>query len=349
MENNKSFLNPDDPKDDTEGFEHFHKKQNLPPLSRRSASAKGQYDTLEEQADEHTASSIVDEAWEETRGLLPTFKSLQERKTNFVFLFGRPGSGKTAIISSLCHFMGTHPSGALEVRNKSNQEGMFFLKEIFQKGREGLFLERTARNKITEIDLKYTPKKPKKSMNLTFLEMSGEDLNKVELKRDHINGGAKGGILPDNIDIYLKCPRIKMVFLMVTEQSRAREDDVFMFEFLDYLRKKQKNFYKPKVLLLVSKWDQYGGKYKNDIGAFVASQMKLTNNLLTQIDGSISYYTVGDVIEVQNEQATEAMIAQFDARQADVVKRWLYQAITNRSIPKQGDSWWSRFVNALNS
>ena len=100
---------------------------------------------------------------------------------------------------------------------------------------------------------------------------------------------------------------------------------------------------------MISKWDQYGGKYKNDIGAFVANHMKLTNNLLTQIDGTISYYTVGEVIEVQNQQATESMISQFDARQADVVKRWLYQSITNKIIPKQGESWWSKFSKALNS
>ncbi len=328
---------------DQGGFDHYSKKSKLPPINKRSGVVSPTHDA------DQAASGIVEEAWEESQGLLPTFKSLEDRKTTFVFLFGRPGSGKTAIISSLCHFMGTHPSGALEVRNKSNQEGMFFLKEIFRKGTKGLFLERTARNKITEIDLKYTPKKPKKSMNLTFLEMSGEDLNKVELKRDTVNGGARGGILPDNIDIYLKCRRAKMVFLLVTEQRRAQEDDVFMFEFLDYLRKKHKNFRKPKVLLLVSKWDQYGGKYKKDIGTFVAKKMRLTNNLLTQIDGSIAYYTVGDVIEVQKEQATESMIAHFDARQADVVKRWLYQAINNRKIPRQGDSWWSKMLNTLNS
>jgi hypothetical protein len=347
MEDKQSYFSNKHKDQNSDGFEQFHKKQSLPPLSSQNTQAqerKSSYDSPEE-----LASSLVDEAWEESgKGLLPTFKSLQDRKTTFVFLFGRPGSGKTAIISSLCHFMGTHPSGALEVRNKNNREGMFFLKEIFRKGREGLFLERTARNKITEIDLRYTPKKPKKSMNLTFLEMSGEDLNKVELKRNRVNGEAQGGLLPDNIDIYLKCPRVKMVFLLVTEQSRVREDDVLMFEFLDYLRKKQKNFRKPKVLLLVSKWDQYGGKYKKDIGAFVSNHMKLTNNLLTQIDGTIAYYTVGDVVEVQHEQATESMISQFDARQADVVKRWLYQAVTNRTIPKNGDSWWSRLSNALN-
>ncbi len=335
MEDQSSIFDTDDNK----GFDHHSRKSTLPPLSSRP---------YHHEADQ-AARETLEGAWQESQGLLPTFKSLQDRKTTFVFLFGRPGSGKTAIISSLCHFMGTHPSGSLEVRNKSNKEGLFFLKEIFRKGTKGLFLERTARNKITEVDLKYTPRKPKKSMNLTFLEMSGEDLNKVELKRDTIAGRAQGGTLPDNIDIYLKCPRVRMVFLLVTEQSRAQEDDVFMFEFLDYLRKKQKKFRKPKVLLLVSKWDQYGGKYKKDIGAFVARKMKLTNNILTQVDGSIAYYTVGEVIEVQKEQATESMIAQFDARQADVVKRWLYQAINNRSIPKQGDSWWSQFINALNT
>jgi ABC-type cobalamin/Fe3+-siderophores transport system ATPase subunit len=347
MEDKQSFFSNINKDQNRDGFEQFHKKQSLPPLSSQGTQAQEQQSSFD--SPEELASKMVDEAWEESgKGLLPTFKSLQDRKTTFVFLFGRPGSGKTAIISSLCHFMGTHPSGVLEVRNKRNREGMFFLKEIFRKGREGLFLERTARNKITEIDLRYTPKKPKKSMNLTFLEMSGEDLNKVELKRNRMNGEAQGGLLPDNIDIYLKCPRVKMVFLLVTEQSRVREDDVLMFEFLDYLRKKQKNFRKPKVLLLVSKWDQYGGKYKKDIGAFVSNHMKLTNNLLTQIEGTIAYYTVGDVVEVQHEQATESMISQFDARQADVVKRWLYQAITNRIIPRQGDSWWSRLTNALN-
>ena len=243
--------------------------------------------------------------------------------------------------------MGTHPSGSLEVRNRKNKEGIFLLKEIFRKGREGLFLERTARNKITEIDLKYTPRKPKKPVNLTFLEMSGEDLNKVELERDYVTGDPTGGNLPDNIDIYLKSPKVKMLFLLVTEQGRAREDDLFMFEFLDYLRKKHKNFIKPKVLLLVSKWDQYNGRYKDDISSFVAKHMKLTYNFLTQIDGSIGYYSVGDVIEIPKGPTTETVIANVNQQQADVVKRWMYQNITGKTIPVKGTSWWEKMMRNL--
>lgn len=342
------FSDKDKSKENSEGFQHEPSNSKLPPLNKTTSTARHFSSSSSNSAAQENA-LYEKEGGMATKGLLPTFKALRDRKTNFVFLFGRPGSGKTAIISSVCHYLSTHPSGSLEVRNKSNREGMFFLKEIFRKGKEGLFLERTARNKITEIDLMYTPRKPKKSMNLTFLEMSGEDLSKVELKRDYQTGNTAGGLLPDNIDVYLKCPKIKMVFLLVTEWKNAREDDILMFEFLDYLRKKQKSFQKPQVLLLVSKWDTYGGKYRKDIDAFAREHMKLTYNLLTQIEGSLTFFTVGEVVEVENEYATDTLISSVDTTQADVVKRWVYNAVTGKVIPKEGESWWNRMMDSLNA
>jgi len=338
MEKQNYRSEDDQTKKYTDRFEHDHSSQKLPPRRRPSSnSASGTSEESESSRNQ-----------KKEKNLLPTFKALRERKTNFVFLFGRPGSGKTAIISSLCHYLSTNPSGALELRNSDNKEGMFFLKEIFRKGKAGHFLDRTARNKITEIDLMYTPRKPKKPMNLTFLEMSGEDLTKVELRKDDYSGATSGGILPDNIDVYLKCPKIKMIFLLVTEWKKAETDDILMFEFLDYVRKKQKAFRKPQVLLLVSKWDTYDGIHYNNIDAFVRENMKLTYNLLTQIEGSISYFTVGNVVEMENDDTREPLIADMDPTQSDVVKRWIYQSVTGKTIPRAGDNWINRFWNALN-
>jgi len=55
---------------------------------------------------------------------------------------------------------------------------------------------------------------------LTFLEISGEDLHKVEV--------AKGGKLPDNVDIYFKADGLSMLFILVTTPQDASKDDTIM-------------------------------------------------------------------------------------------------------------------------
>ena len=257
----------------------------------------------------------------EQRGYLNDFRSLQDRDSTFVFLFGKQQAGKTVLISSLIYHMGVDDDGALETRRRQdNLRGAAYLKSLYKSVREGYFMDRTAVGTLYELDLKYTPIKPEVPMNITFLEMSGEDLSKVELSSQSM------GKLPDNIDVFMNCPDIDLVFLLVVAYDEASSQDSMMIDFLDYLKEKKVEFDLSTILLTITKWDRYDGVFKHDVEAFVREKMPLLYSRIKADSGSIARFSIGQVSESNDH------IIRLNEERPDAIKRWLYKTTTNRKI-----------------
>lgn len=266
------------------------------------------------------------------KGYLQIFRQLQDRDSTFVFLFGKQQAGKTVLISSLIHHMGVDDDGALETRRRhDNLEGAAYLKSLHRSVREGYFMDRTTVGVLYELDLKYTPQKPKKPMNLTFLEMSGEDLSKVELSKQSF------GKLPDNIDVFMSCPDIDLVFLLVAPYDEAAEQDAMMIDFLDYLIEKKPQYPLNDVLLVITKWDRYDGLYKEDVESFVSEKMPLTYSRIKAANASIARFSIGKVSEMNDH------IVKLNDERPNALKRWLYATITGKKI-KSNTSIFDRIV-----
>jgi hypothetical protein len=261
------------------------------------------------------------------------YDALRDRDTTFIFLFGPPGSGKTAITSSLAFHMGTDEEGELRVRDEANIRGKALLQDIFKRVRTGTFLERSNVGNVYEIDLTYTPLRKRKEMNFTFLEMSGEDLKEIEIKP---NATTNVEFIPQ-IDVYLGAPKLDILFFLVVDFSEAPKWDGLMVAFLDYIAQRRENHRIPKVLLLVSKWDAYTGRHKrnNDITGFVKENMPMTFGRLNAVNGVIDYYTVG---EVEKDE-----IISFGPIRAAAVKRWMYYSISGIRLPGNA-SWLERLL-----
>ncbi|MCC6727406.1 MAG: hypothetical protein IT258_23080, partial [Saprospiraceae bacterium] len=131
--------------------------------------------------------------------------------------------------------------------------------------------------------------------------------------------------LPANVDVFLRCPGLDMIFVLVVGHDEAGDWDNLMVSFLDYIGKVRENYKNPKVLLLASKWDTYSGKYKDDVVAFIKQNMPATHGRINAINGVVDYYTVGEV--------QKGEIVEFDPERAHSVKKWLYHAVTGYSLP----------------
>jgi len=264
--------------------------------------------------------------------MLQQFRQLQDRNSTFVFMFGRQQAGKTVILSSLAYHMGVDENGLLETRRRvDNLKGAAYLKQLSQSVRKGQFMNRTAVGSLYELDLTYTPNKPETPMNFTFLEMSGEDLTKVELSE------SSAGQLPNDIDVYLKCPNLNLVFMMVVPYEDAEEHDYLVIDFLDYLKERKPDLDYSKVLLLISKWDRYEGLRKDEVDVFVKEQMPRTYSRLKAKKSTIARYSVGEVSDDGQQ------IVELNTERPEVIKKWLYKAITGQKIKNEAASIWNRF------
>ncbi|MEN0046220.1 MAG: hypothetical protein AAF806_04070 [Bacteroidota bacterium] len=263
--------------------------------------------------------------------MLQQFRQLQDRNSTFVFMFGRQQAGKTVILSSLAYHMGTDEHGLLETRRRvDNLKGAAYLKQLSESVRKGQFMNRTSVGSLYELDLTYTPNKPEVPMNFTFLEMSGEDLTKVELSE------SSAGDLPSDIEVYLKCPNLNLIFMVVVPYEDAEEHDYLVIDFLDYLKERKPDFDYSKLLLLVSKWDRYEGARKDEVDLFVKEQMPRTYSRLKAKKATLARYSIGEVSDDNNE------ILELNMERPNVVKRWMYQAATGQKIKHEQSSFWNK-------
>ncbi len=304
--------------------------------SEAEASADTHFSPLDFQLDSEetpaeTAPAPAMSEAQKQASMLQQFRQLQDRNSTFVFMFGRQQAGKTVVLSSLAYHMGIDEEGLLETRRRvDNLKGAAYLKQLSESVRKGQFMNRTAVGSLYELDLTYTPNNPEVPMNFTFLEMSGEDLTKVELSE------SSAGDLPSDIEVYLKCPNINVVFMVVVPYEDAEEHDYLVIDFLDYIKERKPDFDYSKLLLLISKWDRYDGLRKDEVDLFVKEQMPRTYSRLKAKKATLARYSIGEVSD-DNQQ-----ILELNQERPQVVKRWLYQAATGQKIKDANSSFWNK-------
>ena len=248
-------------------------------------------------------------------------KYLRDKATNFIFLFGKPAAGKTAITASLIHYLNSECNyGSLE--KKGNPEGQRLWETIKQALAEGRFPDRTGGTNVFEVESHFVPSNNRKylsKLSLTFLEMGGDSLSEVSIR--------KSGKLPSNIDIYFKAGNLSMLFILVAPHEEAHEDDQLMVEFLDYINQKSPRFRDSRVLLLVSKWDKYAGG--NNVTDFLRHQMPTTFRRLTRSTNAYGVFSLG---AIEDQVDGRPFIQEYDSRPAKNVFEWIYKTLTGKQI-----------------
>jgi len=254
--------------------------------------------------------------------------------SNFVFFFGKPSIGKSVILASMMYYMNAMV-GTLRPRretpNTKEAEVLFF--DMLDDIRRGRLPRRSTQMQVTQLNFVFEPNNTSKKVvpiNLTFLEISGEDLQKVR----------RAGSFDRRIDEYLNAD-IPINFILVTDYENMDEDDSLMISFLNEIEKKSRRFKMINAILLISKWDKSGDitvpdeDYLND---FIAEHMPMTN---TQIDNHQlfkSYYTIGKISDKKDDEGNE-LIEQLNLSTAKMLTEWLYKGITKVDLNYEGTFW----------
>lgn len=267
-------------------------------------------------------------------------EAIKRHDSNFVFLFGAPQRGKTVVSSSLINFMGSVGSeGKVSAfgLKKGVDEGNALLRRIQRQFALGVFPDRTslaADGQPLYLNVAFVPVDPKsRKLRLTFLEMPGDELQKV----DSPDGGR--GALPSSIDVFFNTEKVSLSFILVTDTSRAADDDLLMTAFMDYIAEKNSDFENARFLLLVAKWDEYDGDQSVD--EFVRTNMPKTYGKLFSPRNSIAQFTIGTVRQADGK----AFISEFDPIPAKQVLNWLYSNIEGRPLYKK--SLWRRILRFI--
>lgn len=264
------------------------------------------------------------------------YESLANKNTNFIFFFGKPAAGKTHLMASLIHYMKTCDLGDLIISKNNQRDAHLLIQDMYESIQTGTFLNRTASQiggtePPTEIDLIFKPKDGRlPPMKFTFLEMSGENLEMVQVR----NTNQQSGKLPDTIETYLNCPGLRLSFLLLGSHEEAKRDAQVIDSFLDYLVEKDAKFDRARYLLAITKWDTYTGAYKKDVEEFVDVFMPQIYQRLIK-EGSINAltnYSLGSFQKVQSGGAVAEVLVKVDTTKAAVVTEWLYHNITGKSL-----------------
>ena len=201
-----------------------------------------------------------------------------DKNAHYIFTFGEFGSGKTTVngmITMLLHRLYTAVNDPI-----GNKEGIEVMNTIQHNLENGDFPPASSPERvyeyITSIHLD-----SEEYINLVFVEMSGENLEKLDKGDQEID---------DFIKPYLLCPGASLTYLLVADYERVmgegnsniKHPDFFFQNFLSYIfrlkTEKGNSVNINRVLLILSKYDEKSGD--DDLVSIVQSKLPRTYNFM---------------------------------------------------------------------
>lgn len=256
---------------------------------------------------------------------------IKNKDSNFVFFFGVSASGKSVILSSMLYYLSSQ-AGVLSPKSgaPNSKEAQALLADFFENISKGILPNRTTRDQVTRIDLKFEPSNKSKKVppiNLTFLETAGA--NHVDITR--------GNQYHSSIDSYLNS-KIPLNIIIVTSYDSAHKEDSLIYEFLNRLVEKGIDSRYVNIILVISKWDlsgKGGVSSEDELESFIAERLPMTNNRVNAYEFSKTYFTIG---KIENSGNTER-IKNLNLDSAEIISKWLYESITGYPLDYEGTFW----------
>lgn len=256
---------------------------------------------------------------------------IKNKDSNFVFFFGVSASGKSVILSSLLYYLSSQ-AGVLSPKSgtPNSKEAQSLLEDFFENISKGILPNRTTRDQVTRIDLKFEPSNKSKKVppiNLTFLETAGA--NHLDITR--------GNQYHNSIDSYLNA-KIPLNIIIVTSYDSAHKEDSLINIFLNRLVDKGIEPKYVNIILVISKWDLSGKgsvASEDELESFIAERLPMTNNRVNTYEFSKTYFTIGNI---ENNGNTER-ITNLNLDSAEIISNWLYESITGYPLDYEGTLW----------
>ena len=256
------------------------------------------------------------------------------KDSNFVFFFGVSASGKSVILSSMLYYLSSQ-AGVLSPKAgaPNSKEAQALLEDFFENISKGILPNRTTRDQVTRIDLKFEPNNKSKKVppiNLTFLETAGA--NHVDITR--------GNQYHSSIDSYLN-DKIPLNIIIVTSYDSAHKEDSLIYVFLNRLVEKGIDPKYVNIILVISKWDLSGKDRvtsEDELESFISERLPMTNNRINAYEFSKTYFTIGKI----ETTGTTERIKNLNLDSSEIISKWLYESITGYPLDYEG-TFWERF------
>lgn len=198
--------------------------------------------------------------------------TIEDPRVNYVFVFGRPGVGKTTILASIFKYL--YDNYQLKYNSIGNKEGIKYLHHLLESLRKQDFPKTTGIENIEEIDLSIDDPESGLSTIITFLDISGENLHQIQPHHKKVRNHSI------NFDTFFK-EKESINFLLVTTPISTNEDDLILTNFINYLSDKYQ-YTKLNIGLIVNKWDLMDESRKDDLPEFVKKDLPLTFHSISQ-------------------------------------------------------------------
>lgn len=255
------------------------------------------------------------------------------KNTNYIFFFGTAQSGKSVITSTMLYYLNIN-EGALRPNKElgNDYEAKVLKSTFFDNLKKGILPERTTKGQITNLNFTFEPNNKSDKVppiNLTFLEISGEDLGQIK----------RGGKFPEHIDKYLRA-KIPLTFIIVTSYDNAHNEDGLIGEFLDELETYGINPKTANIILVISKWDKSGlmqPKNADELDDFIDERLGMTSQRMDINQFAKTYYTVGNVSTDNISDVSK--VEKLRLTSARNLSYWLYESITGIPLDYQGTFW----------
>jgi hypothetical protein len=255
---------------------------------------------------------------------------------HFVFFFGSPAAGKTAVLGSVIQAMQRpEVQGRLFVHGAGDgyfKHGLALWDHIRSAFGQKQFPARTSVGSTIQLHAQYKPPGTGTPMDLIFLEMAGEDLKSVMITD-------KGGrSLPFHIGQFLRLPQLKVAFIVTTPWQDAPRDDVMIDDFLSYVNETAPHLIESRIILLVTKWDTFASAATTPVEQFVQQRMPRTFNKISAKRNIIQPFSVGKIIPFDG--AAGDIIASFDYGASQRLFASIYETFTGISVDKPKKPFW---------
>lgn len=246
---------------------------------------------------------------------LRTPEEIMAKNTNYVFMFGYTGAGKSTVLTAINMYMRQHYRVILN--QGENQKGIRLIHQMMRDIEDGQFPQPTSIGQITEYDTAFMMEG--QDVNLTFLEMAGEDLKKVD-----VDTGEEG--LPESVKNYLKCEGISISFLLVADYERvvSRKEDKLILQFLSYLYNEGVDM--SRVGVILSKFDR--GRTEMNIEEVIRTYLPQVDKWLTSGDiqqPRVFPFSIGDV---DTHAGRKDEITDIDLEDCAELVPWIHQVLS---------------------
>jgi GTPase SAR1 family protein len=249
-----------------------------------------------------------------------------DKNTNYVFVFGSVGTGKSTLIAALLNLFSKTVKVVL---NRDNTRGSAIFTNYISFLSDGKFPPRTLTGEFLEIDFAYYDSF-NNAIPVTIVETSGEDLARIDVSRSTFNNDSVSYVK----DYLLKYIEKSAIFIVVVDVGNANKDDMLTWQFLQYISEIADY---PKVAIVVNKWDLIK-KPDLSLESFFSSEMPLSYRYILadqDIDVTVFKHSIGEITYTSEKDFGSnaiPVINRIDTVHTKKIANWLYQVSDEMTV-----------------